>query len=87
MYIFQLSITLACDRGKDWIDVALRALLVPELVYSMILSFVLFGSYAFFAYTEVKNRANGSGKFGRLVWGVGDYVFALCGFTTTWGTK
>lgn len=88
-YAVQLLITLLLDKGKDWLDVAMRALLLPELLYSMMLSFVLFGSYLFFIYTIIRGRLGAvcAGRAIRKVWDFLDAWFRLFGYTTTWGTK
>jgi len=88
-YITQLVITLLLDKGKDWLDVAMRTLLIPELLYSMVLSFVLFGSYIFFIYMIFRGRLGAvvTGRAVHKIFGYFDSWFRLFGYTTTWGTK
>jgi len=89
LYLFQLSITFTLDRGKDWVDIVLRATLVMEFIYALLQSLVLFGSYAFFVYhLMVKKMVYGGlpSRFPKVVRAL-DYVFSWCGYTTTWGTK
>ncbi len=88
-YAVQLLITLLLDKGKDWLDVAIRALLLPELLYSMMLSFVLFGSYIFFIYMIFRGLFSvrwPRKTIYRVLSGF-DAWFRLFGYTTTWGTK
>ena len=88
-YVVQLLITLLLDKGKDWLDVAIRASLLPELLYSMMLSFVLFGSYIFFIYMIFRGflGMRWSRRAVRRVFDTIDAWFRLFGYTTTWGTK
>lgn len=88
-YTIQLLFMMMADWGKDWKDVALRVLLIPEFLYSFFLSLVLFGSYLFFMYMQVRNallpalRTVPLEKF----FFIADKVFAYAGYTTKWGTK
>ncbi len=75
------------DKGKDWIDVILRLITLPELYYYSILSWVVFGSYAFYLYRSVTSRLRGPAHAYPLLIRVGDSVFAGAGFTSGWGTK
>lgn len=71
------------DR-KDW---AIKLSIIPEFVYSNLLSLILFGSYLFFTYTvlsriivkrlPVLQRANETGL----------KAFQRIGYTNVWGTK
>lgn len=88
-YVVQLVFMVFMDRGKDWKDVALRALIIPEFFYSFLLSLVLFGSYFFYGYTQIRDvllRVIGLSSFQKWCM-VTDRLFARAGYTTTWGTK
>jgi len=86
-YFFQLYVILFLDRGRDWKDIVLRIMLVPEFVYAVILSFVLLGSYVFFLYTMMKNKLILRVATAEKVLKYSDKMFSWFGFTTTWGTK
>jgi cellulose synthase/poly-beta-1,6-N-acetylglucosamine synthase-like glycosyltransferase len=88
-YVIQLLFMMMADGGKDWKDVALRMLLIPEFLYSFILSLVLFGSYLFFLYMQVRNAflpARRTAGVQKLFF-TADRIFAYAGYTTKWGTK
>jgi cellulose synthase/poly-beta-1,6-N-acetylglucosamine synthase-like glycosyltransferase len=89
LYTMQLFFTLMADKGKDWKDVLVRALLIPEFLYSFVLSLVLFGSYLFYGYTKVRDAVLQTTHLSMVkkVFVAADRVFALAGYTTTWGTK
>lgn len=82
--IFNLGTMLTYSDAdyKDWL---IRLSLIPELLYSNLLSLVLFGSYLFFAYNS----------FWRLlvlplcdrIYSTGLKLFNFLGFSEDWGTK
>ncbi len=76
-HIFVLKRYADADLG-DWI---LRLTLIPETVYSMILSIVMLGSYVFFLYTTVIPPVMTN------VYKKGLKTFGLMGYTASWGTR
>ncbi|MEW6610269.1 MAG: glycosyltransferase family 2 protein [Patescibacteria group bacterium] len=88
-YMIQLCITIMLDKGKDWWDVLIRMMIIPELMYSMMLSLILFGSYIFYCYTVFRKRLS-TPQTHSLVRAAIHFIdawFRVCGYTTTWGTK
>jgi len=88
-YAVQLLFMIMADKGKDWKDMLLRTLLIPEFLYSFFLSLVLFGSYLFYGYTRMRDamlHVVHAPSFKKLCM-TADRVFARAGYTTRWGTK
>lgn len=79
------SLALYADADKkDWL---IKFIIIPELIYSNILSLILFGSYIFALYSKVfKPLANRVSLFNAPYhWGLA--VFNKAGFSTKWGTR
>lgn len=85
--LLNIVLMLWLDSEKDWIDILLRCTLITEIYYQTFLSYVIFGSYFFYAYQSMKKRL--IKKFSRLqtMFQITDRMFKLMGFTTSWGTK
>lgn len=76
--------TLNFYREKDWVDMLIRLSFVMELIYSQILTFILLGSYLFYAYTKLRNRL--STKTAKKL-GFIDHLFGNLGYSQSWGTR
>lgn len=87
-YVFQLWL-MRSYREKDMLDVFIRATLVPEFIYSYVMTLALIGSYLFFTFNTLKNALAGRG--GALAAGfarIGDRFFRACGYMEKrWGTR
>jgi cellulose synthase/poly-beta-1,6-N-acetylglucosamine synthase-like glycosyltransferase len=68
----------------DWI---IRATLVPELIYSYLMSLVLIGSYLFFAYNAIWRRIQARLPRTYAIQQLGLGLFARVGYSADWGTK
>lgn len=81
--IVSLALYADADR-KDWL---MKLAVIPEFIYSNVLSWILLGSYFFILYSKVfKPLATKVGFFSKPYnWGLA--AFNKAGFSTTWGTK
>lgn len=79
-YLFQLWL-MRFYKEKDWRDWALRVSIIPEFLYSYIMTVALVGSYLFFLFTIFKHTFQG-----RLA-ELGTKAFRACGYTEGWGTR
>jgi hypothetical protein len=73
------------DRDKwDWI---LKLSIIPEFVYSNVLSLVLLGSYLFYTYQLILSSL--ASKFVGIshIYNFGLSIFHKIGYSSTWGTK
>lgn len=75
------------DKGKDWIDVLIAVLIIPELYYRTLNTLIVFGCYAFYLYKSIAKRVGRASGLGTKIVSVGDKLFAKFGFTARWGTK
>lgn len=79
--------TLIIYPQRDKQDVALKLSILPELIYSNVLSLILIGSYLFFIYKSLPTKwVRKIGLMHRTYHG-GLAGFNKVGFSTTWGTK
>lgn len=85
-FIFNI-VSLALYKDADFKDWAIKTLIIPELIYSNILSLILLGSYFFILYSKVfKPLANKVGIFSKPYnWGLA--AFNKAGFSSQWGTR
>ncbi len=85
-YIFQLWLMRAY-RERDGYDWLLRATLIPEFLYSYIMTAALLGSYLFFVFNSVKAPLDHWFYLRRPLIAL-DSFFGLCGYTREkWGTR
>lgn len=79
------SMFLYSDRDKkDWI---IKFTVLPELIYSNILSLVLIGSYLFFIVISLEKPLLSRFVFLKRPYAALLSVFNKIGFSTTWGTR
>ena len=79
--------TLKYYKDKDWIDVVIRLILIPEFIYANILTATLLGSYAFYVYSKaIRNNLHKS-KLGTTIVRRADRLFFSMGYSNTWGTR
>ncbi|MBI2004816.1 glycosyltransferase family 2 protein [Patescibacteria group bacterium] len=86
-YLFQLWL-MRFYKEKDRYDWVLRASMVPEFVYSNILTLVVVGSYLFFIFTMLTRTV--TQKNGLVPQGLVTRcrkLFLLVGYTDGWGTR
>lgn len=79
--------TLLEYKDADWIDWVLRLSLLPELLYSNIISMIMIGSYLFFAYNHIFLGAMKYVSRIEPLYQKGLRVFAYFGYTFTWNTR
>ncbi len=86
-YLFQLWL-MKFYKEKDLWDWLLRATLVPEFLYSYLMTLALLGAYLFFCF-NVLTRTLGmkSRSSGRRLLKIGTLAFRACGYTEGWGTR
>lgn len=86
-YVFQLWL-MRLYRDRDWVDWGVRVSLLPEFMYSNMLSLVLVGSYLFFGFNILARRVPMNGNFlARVVIPSGRRLFLDFGYTDGWGTR
>lgn len=87
-YGFQLWL-MQTYREKDRFDWFLRASIVPEFLYSYLMTLVLLGSYAFFTFNLLKAAlVRRGGTIGRLLASRLGRIFEWIGYTESrWGTR
>lgn len=85
-YSFQ-ALTLKEYKDADKWDWIIRLSLLPETVYSVMLSCVMIGSYLFFVYTTAIDSLFARNKRFLSVYHSGLKFFELFGYTATWGTR
>lgn len=85
-FIFNV-VSLALYEDSDKKDWAMKLTVLPELIYSNLLSLILLGSYLFIVYNKIfKPIANKISLFNAPYnWGLA--AFNKAGFSTKWGTK
>ena len=84
-YVFQLWL-MRRYKEKDAYDWAIRVGLIPEFIYSYIMTTILVGSYLFLFFNICKKtlaRIRGHGRLAEL----GTTVFRTMGYTESWGTR
>jgi len=81
-YLFGIY-TLKRYKDADWKDHALRLTMVPEMIYSNLISMVLLGSYLFYGFNILFEKGKRFGRFYK----VGARVFSKFGYLLTWGTR
>ena len=74
-------------REKDGWDWFLRASLVPELLFSSIMTLVLLGSYAFIIFSYAARTLAGQGGLAARAVALGKALFARLGYSSAWGTR
>jgi cellulose synthase/poly-beta-1,6-N-acetylglucosamine synthase-like glycosyltransferase len=74
-------------REKDGWDWLLRASLVPELLFSSIMTLVLLGSYAFIIFSYATRTLAGQGGLAARAAALGRALFAKLGYSGAWGTR
>lgn len=85
-YVLQLWL-MRWYREKDWLDWALRISLVPELLFSSIMTVVLLGSYAFIGYSLLSRTLMRQGGVLARAAAWGTALFAKLGYSGRWGTR
>lgn len=85
-YLFQLWL-LRLYPERDHYDWILRASLLPEFVYSYLMTAALLGSYLFLGFnTSVRTLARSWQTSARIA-PLGSRLFRACGYTEGWGTR
>jgi hypothetical protein len=80
-------VSLLTMPQRDWADWVLKMTILPEFIYSNILSLVLIGSYLFLAYNVLGKKVLAH------IWGLaavhalGLALFQRIGYSSSWGTK
>jgi cellulose synthase/poly-beta-1,6-N-acetylglucosamine synthase-like glycosyltransferase len=72
---------------KDAWDWLLRVSLVPELLFSSIMTLVLLGSYAFMGFSAASRTLAGQGGIMARAAAMGTALFAKLGYSGAWGTR
>lgn len=73
--------------SRDRKDTIIKLTILPELIYSNMLSLVLVGSYLFFVYKKLAKLIESKLPFLSQPYRWGLHVFNKAGFSTTWGTR
>jgi cellulose synthase/poly-beta-1,6-N-acetylglucosamine synthase-like glycosyltransferase len=85
---FSFSVfTLLHYPNRDKKDIILKLTILPEFIYSNLLSLVLIGSYLFFLYKLIPESALDKASILRHPYRWGLTAFQKAGFSTTWGTR
>jgi cellulose synthase/poly-beta-1,6-N-acetylglucosamine synthase-like glycosyltransferase len=79
--------TLTIYPQRDKQDIALKLSILPELIYSNVLSLILIGSYLFFIYKSFPANLLRKMGFMHKTYHGGLAGFNKVGFSSTWGTK
>ena len=83
--------TLKAYPNRDKLDIALKLAIIPEFIYSNIMTLILLGSYLFFIYNTIFSAISLIPK--SMLWllrqmqSFGSIGFNLFGFSSSWGTK
>lgn len=87
-YAFQIWL-MRFYKEKDIYDWILRITLVPEFLYSSVMTIALIGSYTFLLFTIFRQKImKRGGAFARGLGNVGSKFFRSLGYTEThWGTR
>lgn len=81
------AISLLTYEERDRYDVLIRVSVLPEFVYSNLLSLVLIGSYFYLAYNKIVGRFADKTKFVNKMYKTGLKIFNKFGYSSTWGTR
>jgi hypothetical protein len=81
-YYFNIF-TLRYYKNADWTDRGIRLTVIPEFIYSNMLSLVLIGAYLFYLYNKSIGKISALNRFYKQ----GLSVFSRFGFSLSWGTK
>lgn len=79
--------TLTIYPQRDKQDIALKLSILPELIYSNVLSLILVGSYLFFLYKSIPTKLLRKVGLMNKTYHGGLAGFNKFGFSSTWGTK
>jgi cellulose synthase/poly-beta-1,6-N-acetylglucosamine synthase-like glycosyltransferase len=74
-------------KERDIWDWLLRLALIPELLYSNIMTVVLLGSYAYIAFTRLAKYLVRLGAVGKRLASLGYEAFRWIGYSGQWGTR
>ena len=86
-YSFQLWL-MRLYKEKDARDWIIRISMVPEFIYTNILTLVVVGSYFFLTFNVLTRRLRRSGNVvARRCVAIGAVVFSFCGYMESWGTS
>src|SRR3989344_717665 len=86
-YAFQLWL-MGLYRERDRYDWIIRVSLLPEFIYTNILTFIVLGSYLFLLFNMLTHAVTRqSGSVVRRLTALGAALFAVCGYTKGWGTR
>lgn len=85
-YVLQLLLMRWYEERDMW-DWALRISLVPELLFSSIMTVVLLGSYAFIGFSLLSRTLVRQGGVLARVAAWGAVLFAKLGYSGRWGTR
>ena len=85
-YVLQLWL-MRWYEEKDALDWLLRITIMPELLFSSIMTIVLLGSYAYLGFTLVARRLAKLGGAGAKLAALGITLFARIGYSGSWGTR
>lgn len=87
-YAFQLWL-MRFYRERDALDWLIRASLIPEFIYSYVMTFALVGSYLFLAFNALKGLPmRRGGRVAQAIGRAGTRFFRIFGYTERrWGTR
>jgi poly-beta-1,6-N-acetyl-D-glucosamine synthase len=85
-YLFGI-VSLKSYKQADFWDYLIRILVIPELLYSTLFSFILLGSYSFYLYNSLFRRILPLFPNLKFFYNLGLKSFKLVGFSSSWGTK
>ena len=85
-YVLQLWLMRWYEEKDAW-DWALRISIVPELLFSSIMTVVLLGSYAYMGFAYVARGLSRLGRVGGHIAKLGITLFAKLGYSGGWGTR
>jgi len=74
-------------REKDRLDWFLKLSLIPEFVYSNLISFVVLGCYLYFLYNQTLGFLAKKITALNRIYNFGLHLFKHLGYSTTWGTR
>ncbi|MDO8514318.1 MAG: glycosyltransferase family 2 protein [bacterium] len=86
-YGFQLWL-MRLYKEKDRYDWLIRISIVPEFVYTNVLTVILMGSYLFLLFNILTHAVTKQSRMlVRRLAALGAALFSACGYTKTWGTR
>ncbi|OGG51406.1 hypothetical protein A2704_03495 [Candidatus Kaiserbacteria bacterium RIFCSPHIGHO2_01_FULL_54_36b] len=75
-------------KEKDRYDWLIRISMVPEFIYTNVLTIILMGSYLFLVFNILTREVTTKSRtVSRRLVAIGAALFALCGYTRSWGTR